>query len=155
MRKYESSSIFFNIRHSSFRLSSPLSRSSQLCPDPGETEQRIFDLSERTAVFAERVLLFLKALPRDEISRTLIVQLVRSATSIGANYAEADDAGSRREFFHRVSICQRESRESMYWLRLLATAIPDCRDSARTLWKEADELNRIFAAIHRKKTKDE
>ncbi len=114
--------------------------------------QKIFDLSERTAVFGERVIRFAKTIKRNEISRPLILQLVRSGTSIGANYAEADDAGSRNEFFHRISICQRESRESMHWFRMLVVAEPDCKDEARELWTEARELNHIFAAIHRKKS---
>jgi four helix bundle protein len=76
--------------------------------------------------------------------------MVRSATSVGANYCEADEAASRKEFKYRVSICCRESRETKYWLRMIAAAIAEKKIEARSLWKEADELNRIFAAIHRR-----
>ncbi|MDZ4688765.1 MAG: four helix bundle protein [Planctomycetaceae bacterium] len=121
--------------------------------DSQETDRR-YDLAERTAVFGENVIRFVKTLARNEITRPLISQLVRSGTSVGANYAEADDSGTRKEFFHRISICQRESRESMHWLRMIVAADPECRDSARTLWTESKELNHIFAAIHRKHRKN-
>jgi four helix bundle protein len=120
-----------------------------MADDSCEKDRR-FDLEERTAIFGEQVIRFAKSLPRNVIARPLISQLIRSGTSIGANYAEANDAGTRKEFFHRVSICQRESRESMHWLRMLAVAVPECKESGRSLWKEAKELNCIFAAIHRK-----
>lgn len=122
--------------------------------DGGQHAERRFDLSERTAVFGEQVIRFVKSILRDEITRPLISQLVRSATSIGANYAEADDSGPRKEFFHRISLCQRESRETMHWLRMIVAAEPNCRDAARVLWSESNELNRIFAAIHRKHRKN-
>ncbi len=80
----------------------------------------------------------------------LISQLVKSATSIGSNYCEADEAGSKKEFKYRISVCCRESRETKYWFRMNAAAAPSKADEARSLWKEADELNRIFAAIQRK-----
>jgi four helix bundle protein len=82
----------------------------------------------------------------------LISQLVRSGTSIGANYLEADEAGSKREFSYRVSVCRREARETQYWLRMLVPACPDYAESARALWKEARELVLILAAIHRSAT---
>ena len=121
------------------------------CSEP--TAERKFDLAERTARFGEDVIRFARSIRRHEITRPLILQLIRSCTSIGANYAEADDAGSRKEFFHRVSLCQRESRETMHWLRMMVAAEPGCRDTARRLWAEANELNHIFAAIHRKREK--
>jgi four helix bundle protein len=77
---------------------------------------------------------------------------VRSATSIGLNYCETDEAGSRKEFKYRISVCKRECRETKLSLRFLAKALNDANAQAniRPLWKEADELNRIFAAIARK-----
>jgi four helix bundle protein len=108
-----------------------------------------FDLEERTAVFGEHVIRFAKSVERNCITLPLISQLVRSATSVGANFAEADNAGSRKEFFHRVSLCQRESKETKHWLRMMAAAVPETKDAARPLWIEAKELNLIFAAIRR------
>jgi four helix bundle protein len=110
---------------------------------------RPFDLSERTAVFGESVIRTVRSIHCDATSRPIVSQPVRSATSIGANYLEADDAGSRKEFHYRISLCRRESRETGYWLRMLVAAIPSVREVARPLWTEANELNRIFAAINR------
>jgi four helix bundle protein len=118
-----------------------------------ESEKPTFDLAERTARFGELVIDFAITLPRNAITSPLITQVIRSATSIGLNYAEADEAGSRKEFKYRISMCKRETRETKLSLRYLVRAIPDARDKARTLWSEADELSRIFAAIFGK-TKD-
>jgi len=75
---------------------------------------------------------------------------VKAATSVGANYGEANDAESKRDFRHKIGICRKESKESKYWLRLIAVSEPALRDAAATLWQEAKELNLIFGAIRRK-----
>src|SRR3954470_9845749 len=112
--------------------------------------ERVFDLAERTAVFGEQVIRFSRSMRLDSVTMPLISQLVRSATSIGANYVEADEAGSKKEFTYRISICRREARETQYWLRMIVAARPDLKDQARDLWREAKELVLILAAIHRK-----
>lgn len=114
-----------------------------------EKTTRSFDLEDRTARFGEATIDFLRALPRDEITRPLISQLVRSATSVGANYCEADDAPSRKSFLHGISICRREARESKHWYRMIVRACPDHRDAAAELWREAKELHLIFVSIIR------
>ena len=119
---------------------------------PGR-ERTEFDLSERTARFGESIIGFSLGIERNAVTRPLISQLVRSATSIGANYGEADEAGSRKEFRYRISLCKREARETKHWLRMLVSAVPSTRESARAFWKEADELTRIFASIHRSSEK--
>src|SRR3954470_23845096 len=86
--------------------------------------QRAFDLAERTAAFGEEVIRFCGAIRRDAVITPLIRQLVRSATSIGANYVEADEAGSKKEFSYRISVCRREARESQYWLRMIVAPKP-------------------------------
>jgi len=111
-----------------------------------------YDLAERTARFGEAVIRYALTLPRNAVSSPLISQLVKSATSIGSNYCEADEAGSRKEFKYRISVCCRESRETKYWFRMNAAVTPAKVGEARALWKEADELNRIFAAILRNTT---
>lgn len=108
-----------------------------------------YDLEERTALFGEVVIALSKRIPVNAISEPIIRQLVRAATSVGANYCEADDAGSKKEFRYRISICQREARETKHWLRMLAAAVPDMKTEARTHWQEAKELHLIFAAIYR------
>lgn len=117
-------------------------------------EANKFDLCERTARLGESVIDFVLLLNRNAITSPLISQLIRSATSIGLNYSEADEAGSRREFKYRISVCKRECRETKLSLRFLVRAISDVREQARPIWTEANELNRIFAAIHRP-TKDQ
>jgi four helix bundle protein len=111
---------------------------------------RAFDLAERMAVFGEEVIRFCRGIRRDAVITPLIHQLVRSSTSIGANYVEADEAGSKKEFTYRISVCRRESRETQYWLRMIVAANPELKDPARTLWRESKELVLILAAIHRK-----
>lgn len=126
------------------------SRLNQVEQHPVEQYNKKFDLEERTALFAEEIIRFARAIKLDPISTPLIKQLVRSATSVGANYCEADAAGSRKEFRYRISLCQRESKETQYWLRLIGNACPDHLAPARIHWKEAMELTKIFATIYRK-----
>jgi four helix bundle protein len=109
-----------------------------------------YDLAERTARFGEEVIRFSMKVKRTEETRPLLRQLVRSGTSIGGNYLEADEAGSRKEFRYRISICKREIKETRYWLRMIVCASPPVRESACDLWKEASELILIFAAIYRR-----
>ncbi len=108
-----------------------------------------FDLEERTARFGEMVIDFSKTLPRDVINNPLINQIIRSATSIGANYMEADGAESKKDFQHKIAICKKESKESKHWLRMIAKANPDKAGECRKLWQEAHEFTLIFSAIIR------
>lgn len=108
-----------------------------------------FDLEERTAKFGEDVIAYVRNVLVTPVTEPVIRQLVNSATSVGANYCEADDAGSKKEFYYRISLCKRESRETKHWLRMMAQAVPEKKEQARRLWQEARELNLIFAAIYR------
>jgi len=114
-----------------------------------EPQQGVFDLEERTALFGEAVLEFVKAVPRSPINDPLIGQLVRSATSIGANYCEADDSVSKKDFRNKIGTCRKESRETKHWLRMIGVANENHRNKARQLWVEAKELNLIFSKIFR------
>ena len=115
--------------------------------------EKRYDLEERTARFGEAIIDFAKRIPLNPVNEPLIKQLVRAATSIGANYCEADDSGTKKEFRYRIGICKREARETKHWLRMIAAAMPDLKDEAKIHWREAKELNLIFAAIHRGKPK--
>ena len=106
-----------------------------------------FDLEERTAIFGENTVKFCKKLPKNSVSNPIISQLIRSATSVGANYSEADDAESRNYFKHKIGICKNEARESKHWFRMIAIACTESKEEARVLWQEAKELNLIFNAI--------
>jgi four helix bundle protein len=86
------------------------------------------------------------------VSAPLIPQLVRAGTSVGANYVEADDADSKKDFRFKIGLCRREARETKHWLRMVVAAEPQLRDDARVLWQEAKELNLIFGAIRRRGT---
>ena len=111
---------------------------------------KTYDLEERTAKFGEAIIDLVRRAPRNEVTRPLITQLVKAATSVGANYCEADDAESKRDFKHKIGICKKESREAKHFLRMLAKAIPAVKDRARIYWQEAKELNLIFNSIYRK-----
>lgn len=113
------------------------------------SKRRVYDLAERTACFAEQVIRFVRRLPRDRVLLPLTTQLIRSGTSIGANYCEADNACSRKDFKHRLTICRKEARETKYWLRLMMTAVPECKEEASAALREATELHLIFAKIIR------
>jgi four helix bundle protein len=112
--------------------------------------ERIYDLQERTAVFGERVVTFLRKVPETALTRRLIDQLVGAATSVGANYCEADEAVSKKEFRVKIGTCKKEANETKFFLRMLVKARPEAAEEARELWREAHELLMIFVAIYRK-----
>lgn len=106
-----------------------------------------YDLEERTAKFGESVIELCMSIKQDVITRPLINQLVRSATSVGANYMEANGASSRKDFRNKIHICKKEAQETKHWLRMLAKALPNNSAVMRTLWKECQELTMIFQKI--------
>jgi four helix bundle protein len=116
----------------------------------GEKKMKKYDLEKRTTEFGIEVIRFCKKVPRGIITDPLIRQLVRAGTSVGANYAEADDADSKNDFRHKISICKKEARESKFFITMIVYAEPSMREPAAILWKEANEINLIFNAIYRK-----
>ncbi|MHC4563744.1 MAG: four helix bundle protein [Planctomycetota bacterium] len=118
--------------------------------DDAAAEKKPYDLVDRTALFGESVIRFAKRVPRNVVTRPLIRQLVRAGTSVGANYCEADEGVSRKDFRNRVGICKKEAKETKYWSRMIGAASPELKEEARTLWREAHELHLIFATIFRK-----
>ena len=108
-----------------------------------------YDLEERTAKYGEAVIRFLKLVPLGPRTNRLIDQLTGCGTSVGANYVEADDAISKKDFIKIIGICRKEARESKFFTRMIATACPDLRDAAALLWREARELHLIFSRIRR------
>lgn len=109
-----------------------------------------YDLEDRTAKFGEGIINFCKKLPLNGINNPLINQLVKCGTSVGANYGEADDAESPKDFKHKIGICKKEARESKHFIRMIAVANPELKDEAGVLWLEAKELNLIFNSIYKK-----
>jgi len=118
--------------------------------DNSNKRRNKFDLEERTACFGEAIITFAKTIPHNPVTLPLISQLVRSGTSVGANYCEADDAVSKKEFRNKIGTCKKESRETKHWLRMIAKAEEKLKPQGRVLWQEAKELHLIFAAIFRK-----
>jgi len=113
----------------------------------GEKKNGVFDLEERTGKFGEDIIDFAKTLPETIINKPLINQLVRSGTSLGANYMEANGAESKKDFVHKISICKKEAKETMHWLRMLAKANPARKEDCGKLYQEVHELTKIFVKI--------
>ena len=118
--------------------------------DGSRNEQPLQALDERTARFGETIIRFAKRIPHNSVNERLISQLVGAGTSVGANYCEADDSISGKEFKQKIGTCRKESKETMFFLRMIASAEPTLANEARVLWHEAKELNLIFGSIWRK-----
>jgi four helix bundle protein len=108
-----------------------------------------YNLGERTARFGEAIIRLGKKVPDVTANRPVIRQLIAAGTSVGANYKEADDGSSDRDFCYKIGICRKEASETEYWLRMAAAAEPACKQEARELWREAKQLHLIFARIFR------
>lgn len=108
-----------------------------------------YDLEERLTVFSENLIDFYKKCPKTIITIPLIDQGLRSGMSMGANYMEANGAASKKDFKNKIFICKKESKETMYWLRLMGRALDDekLKEECRKLWQEAHELTLIFSKI--------
>ena len=110
-----------------------------------------YDLEDRTFAFAQRVRAFIKTLPRTLANVEDARQLTRASGSVGANYIEANESLSKRDFVMRAKICRKEAKEARYWLRLVDTGDDSAAATERDgLVQEATELTSIFGAILRK-----
>ena len=103
-----------------------------------------FDLEERTAKIGENIIKFCQKINVSLINESLIKQLIRSSTSIGANYMEANGGNSKRDFKNKISICKKEAKETEHWLRRLSICLPEKRGILRELWKEIHQLVLIY-----------
>lgn len=106
-----------------------------------------YDLEDRTLEFGKRIINLSKALPKNTINFKLIDQLVRSGTSMGANYREANETETKKDFKFRMRICRKEGKETIYWLNLIIEANPEFEERIKPLLQETSELVKIFAAI--------
>jgi len=110
-----------------------------------------YDLEERTFAFAKRVRAFVKRLPKTTANIEDGRQVIKASGSVGANYIEANEALSKKDFVMRVKICRKEAKESGYWLKLTdVNSDQEMEDERRDLEREAMELTNIFGAILRK-----
>ena len=110
--------------------------------------KQIYDLEERTFEFAKAIRLFAKTLPRTIANIEDVKQLIRSSGSVGANYREANEALSKKDFLMRIRISRKEAKESVYWLRVIreTNTLDDPREADR-LMGEANELTKILSSI--------
>ena len=106
-----------------------------------------YNLEERTFTFAKNVRGFIKKMPKNIINMDDLKQLIRSSGSVGANYIEANESLSKKDFLMRVKICRKEAKETIYWLNLLDTNDEESEKSRKLLIKECTELMKIFGAI--------
>lgn len=106
-----------------------------------------YDLEERTARFGESVIILCRTIKQDSISSPIVNQLIRSATSIGANYSEANAASSRKDFSNKIFICKKEAQETRHWLKMLRAALPTLAKSLEPIVGECQELILIFQRI--------
>lgn len=112
-----------------------------------KSEKGIFDLEERMAIFGEKLVVFCRELQVDHVSRPIVTQLVRSATSIGANYAEANNASSKKDFRNKTHIAKKEAQETKHWLRMLKPCYPNRENEIKAYWQEAHEITLILQSI--------
>lgn len=108
---------------------------------------KIYNLEERTAKFGEDIIKLCMEAPKNTVTTPIITQLVRSGTSIGANYCEANGASSKKDFKNKIFICKKESIETKYWLRMLSKASEGLSEDCRNFWKEVHEMTLIFSKI--------
>jgi len=106
-----------------------------------------YDLEERTLEFARAILKFAKNSPKTVSNDEIVKQLIRSAGSTGANYIEANEALSKKDFVMRIKICRKEAKETAYWLKLVETSGESAEKQRQQLIQEATEITKIFGAI--------
>ncbi len=115
-----------------------------------KTGAKEYDLEQRTEKFAVEVIQLCNKLSKNTINFELISQVVRSSGSVGANYIEANEALSKKDFINRIKICRKEAKESRYWLRLITSTGSEFENVLRSLIQESTDLMNIFGAILRK-----
>lgn len=106
-----------------------------------------YNLEERTAIFGEDIIELCKSIKQDAITKPLINQLVRSGTSVGANYMEANAASSRKDFRNKIFICKKEAQETKHWLRMFIKCSSEKEGEIKRIQQETQELTLIFGRI--------
>lgn len=113
-----------------------------------QTNSKPYDLEERTLLFGRRIIRLCKALPKDVVNRRLCDQLIRSGTSLGANYREANETDTKRDFQNRIRIAKKEAKETIYWLELVIEANSNLKERVLPLSEETKELMKILGSIY-------
>lgn len=109
----------------------------------------LYDLEKRTTKFSKNVITFIKSIKPTYLNKNIIYQLLKSSTSVGANYMEANGASSKKDFKNKIYICRKEIQETKYWIDLLSETLSDKNklEKLREIYKEAHELTLIFNKI--------
>ena len=110
-------------------------------------KEKIYDLEDRTLKFGKRIIMLSKAIPKNSVNNVLLGQLIRSGTSIGANYREANETSTKKDFLFRMRICRKEAKETVYWLQMVSEANPSLAKRMQLITDEAVELVKIVASI--------
>ncbi len=113
-------------------------------------KSKMYNLEERTLEFGKRIIRMCKFLPKNNVNTTLIHQVMRSGTSLGANYREANETETKKDFSFRIRICRKEGKETIYWLHLIVEANQELESRINPLISETTELVKIFASIAQK-----
>jgi len=112
-----------------------------------QTKEYEKPLDKRTLDFGKKIIGLSKKISKNTVTIELNKQIVRSGCSIGANYREANDALSKKDFIHRMRISRKEAKETLYWLQLILEACPEMEKEINPLMKESKEFIKIFSAI--------
>jgi len=112
------------------------------------SENREYDLEKRTAKFGEDIIKFAKKIPQNVITIPLIDQLIKAGASVGANYCEVDDAKSKKDFKHKIGICQKEACESKHWLRMISVAVPELKRKSKKVMARSQRAPSFFQYYH-------
>ena len=107
-----------------------------------------YDLEDRTKEFSYEIINLCKKLPFSIVNKRLIDQLIRSATSIGANYREANESDTKRDFKNKIRISKKEARETIYWLELIINSNASFNKEIYILLDESTQLMKILASIY-------
>jgi four helix bundle protein len=109
-----------------------------------------YDLEDRTLKYAKQIISFVSLLPQTTANVEIKKQLIRSGSSVGANYIKANESLSKKDFSMRIKICRKEAKESIYWLKLIEVSSDDYEELRRQLIQESNELMKIFGSILQK-----
>lgn len=123
---------------------------SKQIPNTNGQNSKVFDLDDRTLEFSKEIIGFVKPLQNTIANRELIKQVIRSSTSIGANYIEANESLGKKDFYLHIKICRKEAKETVYWLKLLELNKFESKNKRNILIEEANQLKKIFSSIVQK-----
>jgi four helix bundle protein len=130
-----------------FRSTPSLKNNENIDLNKKNNQQKHYDLEKRTLKYSKDIIQFLKTIPKNIINIEILKQTIRSAGSVGANYIEANESLSKKDFLMHIKICRKEAKETVYWLNLLDINHPDNQKKCELLINESTQFVKIFSAI--------